>query len=60
MDDIKGSENLPFFGVDIVYTRESIDDGVGGTVSDDSTKTLQDLVDEAPYDKETVITLKST
>ena len=58
MDDIKGSENLPFFGVDIVYTRESIDDGVGGTVSDDSTKTLQDLVDEAPYDKETVITLK--
>lgn len=58
MDDIKGSENLPFFGVDIVYTRESIDDGVGGTVSDDSTKTLQDLVDEPPYDKETVITLK--
>ena len=58
MDDIKDSENLPFFGVDIVYTRESIDDGVGGTVSDDSTKTLQDLVDEAPYDKETVITLK--
>lgn len=58
MDDIKGSENLPFFGVDIVYTRESIDDGVGGTVSDDSTKTLHDLVDEAPYDKETVITLK--
>ena len=58
MDDIKGSENLPFFGVDIVYTRESIDDSVGGTVSDDSTKTLQDLVDEAPYDKETVITLK--
>ena len=58
MDDIKGSENLPFFGVDIVYTRESIDDGVGGTVSDDSTKTLQDLVDEAPDGKETVITLK--
>lgn len=58
MDDITGSKNLPFFGVDIVYTRESIDDGVGGTVSDDSTKTLQDLVDEAPYDKETVITLK--
>lgn len=57
-DDITGSENLPSSGVDIVYTREHIDDSVGGTVSDDSTKTLQDLVDEAPYDKETVITLK--
>ena len=58
MDDITGSENLPFFGVDIVYTRESIDDGVGDTVSNDSTKTLQDLVNEAPDGKETVITLK--
>lgn len=58
MDDITGSENLPFFGVDIVYTRESIDDGVGDTVSDDSTKTLQELVNEAPDGKETVITLK--
>ena len=58
MDDITGSENLPFFGVDIVYTRESIDDSVGDTVSNDSTKTLQDLVNEAPDGKETVITLK--
>ena len=58
MDDITGSENLPSSGVDIVYTRESIDDGVGGTVSDDSTKTLQELVNEAPDGKETVITLK--
>ena len=58
MDDITGSENLPFFGVDIVYTRESIDDGVGDTVSNDSTKTLQELVNEAPDGKETVITLK--
>ncbi len=58
MDDITGSKNLPFFGVDIVYTRESIDDGVGGTVSDDSTKTLQELVNEAPDGEETVITLK--
>lgn len=58
MDDITGSENLPFFGVDIVYTRESIDDGVGDTVSNDSTKTLQDLVNEAPDGKETVITLE--
>ena len=58
MDDITGSENLPSSGVDIVYTRESIDDGVGATVSDGSTKTLQDLVDEAPDGKETVITLK--
>lgn len=57
-DDITGSENLPFFGVDIVYTRESIDDGVGDTVSDDSTKTLQELVNEAPDGKETVIKLK--
>lgn len=58
MDDIKGSGNLPSSGVDIVYTRESIGDGVVDTVSDDSTKTLQDLVDEAPFGKETVITLK--
>ena len=58
MDDITGSENLPSSGVDIVYTRESIDDGVGATVSDDSTKTLQELVNKAPDGKETVITLK--
>ena len=57
-DDITGSENLPSSGVDIVYTRESIDDSVGDTVSDGSTKTLQDLVDKAPDGKETVITLK--
>lgn len=57
-DDITGSENLPSSGVDIVYTREHIDDSVGDTVSDDSTKTLQDLVYEAPDGKETVITLK--
>lgn len=58
MDDITGSENLPSSGVDIVYTRERIDDSAGDTVSDDSTKTLQDLVYEAPDGKETVITLK--
>ena len=58
MDDITDSENLPSSGVDIVYTRESIDDGVGDTVSDDSTKTLQHLVNEAPVGEETVITLK--
>lgn len=57
-DDITGSENLPSSGVDIVYTRESIDDSVGDTVSDGSTKTLQELVDKAPDGKETVITLK--
>lgn len=58
MDDITGSENLPSSGVDIVYTRESIGDSVGDTVSDDSIKTLQELVNEAPDGKETVITLK--
>ena len=58
MDDITGSENLPSSGVDIVYTRESIKDSVGDTVSDDSIKTLQELVNEAPKGKETVITLK--
>ncbi len=58
MDDITGSENLPFFGVDIVYTRESIDDGVGDYVSDGGIKTLQELVNEAPRGEETVITLK--
>lgn len=58
MDDITGSGNLPSSGIDIVYTRESIDDGVGDTVSDDSTKTLQQLVNEAPVGEETVITLK--
>lgn len=58
MDDITGSGNLPSSGIDIVYTRESIDDGVGDTVSDDSTKTLQQLVNEAPVGEETIITLK--
>ncbi len=58
MDDIKGSEKLPSSGVDIVYTRESIDDGVGDTVSHDGTKTLQELVSEAPKGKETVIKLE--
>ena len=58
MDDITDSKNLPSSGVDIVYTRESIKDSVGDTVSDDSTKTLQKLVNEAPDGKETVITLK--
>lgn len=57
-DDITDSENLPSSGVDIVYTRESIDDGVGDTVSNDSTKTLQELVSEAPKGKETVIKLE--
>lgn len=57
-DDITDSKNLPSSGVDIVYTRESIDDGVGDTVSDDSTKTLQELVNEAPRGEETVIILK--
>lgn len=57
-DDITGSENLPSSGVDIVYTRESIKDGVGDTVSDDSAKTLQELVSEAPKGKETVIKLE--
>ena len=58
MDDIKGSGNLPSSGVDIVYTRESIDDSVGDAVSDGGIKTLQELVNEAPRGKETVITLK--
>ena len=58
MDDITNSKNLPSSGVDIVYTRESIKDSVGDTVSDDGTKTLQKLVNEAPDGKETVITLK--
>lgn len=58
MDDITDSKNLPSSGVDIVYTRESIKDSVGDTVSDDGTKTLQKLVNEAPDGKETVITLK--
>ena len=57
-DDITGSENLPSSGVDIVYTREHIDDSVGDTVSDGGTKTLQELVNEAPRGEETVITLK--
>lgn len=57
-DGITGSENLPSSGVDIVYTRESIKDGVGDTVSDGGIKTLQELVNEAPDGEETVITLK--
>ena len=58
MDDITGSENLPSSGVEIVYTCESIDDGVGDTVSGDSAETLQDLVNAAPDGKETVIKLE--
>lgn len=58
MDDITGSENLPSSGVDIVYTRESIGDDIGDTVSDGSSQTLQELVDAAPDGEETVIKLE--
>ncbi len=58
VDDITGSDNLPSSGVELVYTRESINDGVGDNVSDDSTETLQDLVNAAPSGKETVIKLE--
>ena len=58
MDDITGLENLPSSGVEVTYTRESIDDSVGDTVSSDSGQTLQEMINAAPDGEETVISLK--
>ena len=58
MDDITGLENLPSSGVEVAYTRESIDDSVGDTVSSDGAQTLQEAINAAPDGKETVISLK--
>ena len=58
MDDITGLENLPSSGVEVAYTRESIDDSVGDTVSSDSAQTLQEAIYAAPDGEETVISLQ--
>ena len=58
MDDITGLENLPSSGVEVTYTRESIDDSVGDTVSSDSAQTLQEAINAAPDGEETVVSLK--
>ena len=58
MDDITGKDNLPSSGVEVTYTRESIDDSVGDTVSSDSAQTLQEAINAAPNGEETVISLK--
>ena len=58
MDDITGTDNLPSSGVEVAYTRESIDDSVGDTVSSDSAQTLQEAINAAPDGEETVISLK--
>ena len=58
MDDITGLENLPSSGVEVAYTRESIDDSVGDNVSSDSAQTLQEAINAAPDGEETVISLK--
>ena len=58
MDDISGSDNLPSSGVEVTYTRESIDDSVGDTVSSDSAQTLKKRSNAAPDGEETVISLK--
>ena len=58
MDDITGTDNLPSSGVEVTYTRESIDDSVGDTVSSDSAQTLQEAINAAPDGEETVISLK--
>ena len=58
MDDITGTDNLPSSGVEVTYTRESIDDSVGDTVSGDSAQTLQEAINAAPDGEETVISLK--
>ena len=58
MDDITGTDNLPSSGVKVTYTRESIDDSVGDTVSSDSAQTLQEAINTAPDGEETVISLK--
>lgn len=57
MDDITGTDNLPSSGVKVTYTRESIDDSVGDTVSSDSAQTLQEAINAAPDGEETVISL---
>ena len=58
MDDITGTDNLPSSDVEVTYTRESIDDSVGDTVSSDSAQTLQEEIKAAPDGEETVISLK--
>ena len=58
MDDITGTDNLPSSDVEVTYTRESIDDSVGDTVSSDSAQTLQEAIKAAPDGEETVISLK--
>ena len=58
MDDITGTDNLPSSGVEVTYTRESIDDSVGDAVSSDSAQTLQEAINAAPDGEETVISLK--
>ena len=58
MDNITGTDNLPSSGVEVTYTRESIDDSVGDTVSSDSAQTLQEAINAAPDGEETVISLK--
>ena len=58
MDDITGTDNLPSSGVEVTYTRESIDDSVGDTVSSDSAQTLQEAINAAPDGEETIISLK--
>ena len=58
MDDITGLENLPSSGVEVAYTRESIDDSVDDNVSSDSAQTLQEAINAAPDGEETVISLK--
>ena len=58
MDNITGTDNLPSSGVEVTYTRESIDDSVGDTVSSDNAQTLQEAINAAPDGEETVISLK--
>lgn len=58
-DDVSGAENLPGAGIEIVYLVESIDDGVGDTISNAAgSKTLQEAVNEAPDGVETIINIQ--
>ena len=58
-DDVTGAENLPGAGVEIVYLVESIDDGVGDTISNAAgSKTLQEAVNEAPDGVEATISIQ--
>lgn len=58
-DDVTGTDNFPSSGVEVTYLRESIEDSVDDTISNDAgAPTLQDAVNAAPDGEKTTITIK--